>query len=78
MKIEIDLSRLQNPDGNYSEADLKVLEKATGKHYSDIIKEANEYSKYDFTSEQIGKMTTEEYEKNHDAINKALAEGRIK
>ena len=78
MKIEIDLSRLQNSDGNYSEADLNVLERATGKHYSEIIKEANEHSQYDFTSEQIGKMSTEEYAKNRDAINKALTEGRIK
>lgn len=78
MKIEIDLTRLQNADGNYSENDLKVLERVTGKQYSEILKEANDHKDYDFTSEEIGKMSTEEYAKNRDAINKALTEGRIK
>ena len=45
MKILIDLNRLKNDSGTYSENDVKVLEKGTGKAWQEIHKQASENEK---------------------------------
>lgn len=72
MKVTIDLNRLKNSDGNYSETDVKVLEKATGKQFAEIVANASDEKKQKFTAEEIRNMTDEQYEKNRSEILEML------
>lgn len=75
MKIEIDLTRIQDKDGNYNSNDAKMIERLTGKPFHEVVKTDKTY---DFTEADVAKMTDSEYEANRDAILQAQKEGRIK
>lgn len=66
-KITIDLEKLQNPDGSFSERDLETIEKATGVPYAEALKNADN-GHQGFTEKEVTNMTDSEYEKNRSQI----------
>src|SRR5690625_4842115 len=78
MQITIDLTNLQNEDGNYSQAAVDLLQQLTGKPIAELTKMAEEEAEGKFTTSQIAAMSDEEYKENQDAILKAASNGEIK
>jgi Na+-transporting NADH:ubiquinone oxidoreductase subunit NqrA len=75
MKIEIDLSNLMNEYGAFSAADVKAIERATGRKFADVVADAkgSAGSKHgNFTEEQVKNMSDKEYEANRQAILNSL------
>jgi|SRR5690625_1200182 len=78
MQITIDLNKLKNEYGAFSERDVEVLEKVTGKPIAELTKMAEEAKGRDFTRAEIAAMSLEEYEESREAILEAAAQGRVK
>jgi hypothetical protein len=70
MKITIDLNQLKNEDGYFNESETRLIEKATGKSFSDVLQGAQNEFNYSpkFTDEQIQGMSEKEYAKHREAI----------
>lgn len=73
-KIEIDLDKFKDDNGNYPGYLRDVIERGSGKTFPAALATSD----IEFTSEEIGKMSVEEYAEKQPAIMDALKRGKVK